>query len=145
MVQALIKLNENSNRVLNIVKAKYDLTDKGEAIEFIISKYIEMEDEPELKPEFIERIKKIQKQKRIRVKDFAKRYGLEWKNVRTQHQTRSRPNILQNLQEKQKTTHNNPQKNRRNKKKTKTQIQILKTTTKNIQQNPHRQTLRFNL
>ena len=32
MVQALVNLDENTNRVLNIVKAKYDLKDKGEAI-----------------------------------------------------------------------------------------------------------------
>jgi len=34
------------------------------------------ENEPELRPEFIEKIKQIEKQKSIRVKDFAKRYGL---------------------------------------------------------------------
>jgi metal-responsive CopG/Arc/MetJ family transcriptional regulator len=76
MTQALIKLNENINRVLNIVKAKYDLKDKSETIEFIIKKYIEYENEPELKPEFIEKINKIKKEKSIRVDDFAKRYGL---------------------------------------------------------------------
>ena len=76
MVQALITLNENANRVLNIVKAKFDFKDKSEAIEYIISKYIEYENEPELKPEFIENIKKIKKEKSIRVDDFAKRYGL---------------------------------------------------------------------
>jgi metal-responsive CopG/Arc/MetJ family transcriptional regulator len=77
MTQALIKLNENINRVLNIVKAKYDLKDKSETIEFIIKKYIEYENEPELKPEFIEKIKKIKKEKSIRVDDFSKRYGLD--------------------------------------------------------------------
>jgi hypothetical protein len=76
MVQALITINENANRVLNIVKAKFDFKDKSEAIEYIISKYIEYENEPELKPEFIEKIKKIKKEKSIRVDDFAKRYGL---------------------------------------------------------------------
>ena len=77
MTQALIKLNENINRVLNIVKAKYDLKDKSETIEFIVKKYIEYENEPELRPEFIEKIKKIKKEKSIRVDDFAKRYGLD--------------------------------------------------------------------
>jgi len=77
MVQALVTIDENTNRVLNIIKAKYDLKDKGEAIEFVISEYIEMEDEPELRPEFIEKMKEIQKQKSIRVKDFAKHYGLK--------------------------------------------------------------------
>ena len=77
MTQALIKLNENINRVLNIVKAKYDLKDKSETIEFIVKKYIEYENEPELRPEFIEKINKIKKEKSIRVDDFAKRYGLD--------------------------------------------------------------------
>ena len=77
MTQALIKLDENINRVLNIVKAKYDLKDKSQAIEFIVKKYIEYENEPELKPEFIKKINKIKKEKSIRVDDFAKRYGLD--------------------------------------------------------------------
>ena len=77
MTQALIKLNENINRVLNIVKAKYDLKDKSETVEFIVKKYIEYENEPELKPEFIKKINKIKKEKSIRVDDFAKRYGLD--------------------------------------------------------------------
>lgn len=77
MVQALIKLNDNINRVLNIIKAKYDLKDKSEAIEFVVNKYIEFENEPELRPEFIEKVKKIKKEKSIRIDDFAKRYGLD--------------------------------------------------------------------
>jgi len=77
MVQTLIKLNDNINRVLNIVKAKYGLKDKSEAVEFIVNKYIEFENEPELRPEFIEKMKKIKKEKSIRVDDFAKRHELD--------------------------------------------------------------------
>ncbi len=76
MVQALLELDENTNRVLNIVKAKYDLKDKSEAIKFVVTEYIEFENEPELRPEFIAKMRKIEKQKSIRVDDFAKRYGL---------------------------------------------------------------------
>ena len=76
MVQALVELDENTNRVLSVVKAKYGLKDKAEAIQFVVEKYIEEENEPELKPEFIQKMKQIEKQKSIRVKDFAKRYGL---------------------------------------------------------------------
>ena len=76
MVHALVEIDENTNRVLNIVKAKYGLKDKGEAIQIVVERYIEEEDEPELRPEFIEKIKLIEKQKSIRVKDFAKRYRL---------------------------------------------------------------------
>ncbi len=75
MVQALVQLDDETNRVLNIVKAKNGLKDKAKAIEFVVHKYVEFE-EPELKPEFIEKIKRIETQPSIRVKDFAKRYGL---------------------------------------------------------------------
>lgn len=76
MVQALVELDENTNRVLNVVKAKYGFKDKTQAIQFVVEKYIEEQDEPELKPEFLEKMKQIEKQKSIKVKDFAKRYKL---------------------------------------------------------------------
>ena len=50
---------------------------KFETIQFVIGKYIDYEGEPELKPEFIKLIQKIQNQKSIAVEDFAKRYGLK--------------------------------------------------------------------
>ena len=76
MVNALIKLDENTNRVLSIVKAKYGFKDKGEAVEFVVEKYIESEEDSELRPEFINKIREIEKQKSINVDDFSKRYGL---------------------------------------------------------------------
>ena len=77
MVQALIELDENTNRVLNIVKAKFGLNDKSEAIKAVIRYYIENEGEPELRPEFIERINKAEKGKFVKVGNFAKHYGAE--------------------------------------------------------------------
>lgn len=76
MVNALIKIDENINRILNLIKAKYGFKDKSEAVSFVVSKYIDDEDEPELRPEFIEKMKKIQKQRSIKVNDFASRYGI---------------------------------------------------------------------
>ena len=49
--------------------------DKSEAIKVLIGYYIENEGEPELRPEFIERIKKAEKGKFVKVKDFSKHYG----------------------------------------------------------------------
>lgn len=63
MKQALITLSENSSRVLNIVKAKYNLNDKSQAVEQIIQHYIQCKEEPDLRPEFIERIKNAEKGK----------------------------------------------------------------------------------
>ena len=80
MVQALVQIDDNTNRVLNVVKAKYDLRDKGEAIQLVVNKYIEVEDEPELRPEFIEKAKRIMKQQSIHVgslENFRKRYGIK--------------------------------------------------------------------
>lgn len=75
MVHALVQLDDETNRVLNVVKAKNGFKDKAEAIEFVVHKYVELE-EPELNPAFIEKMRRIEKQPSIRVKDFAKRYGL---------------------------------------------------------------------
>ncbi len=77
MVKALIQIGDNTNRVLNIIKAQHGLRDKGEAIEYIVGWYIDNKDEPELRPEFVEKMKKIMKEKSIRVDDFGKRYGLK--------------------------------------------------------------------
>jgi len=60
-----------------MVEAKYGLKDKSEAVEFIVNKYIEFENEPELRPEFIEKMKKIKKEKSIRIDDFANRYEMD--------------------------------------------------------------------
>ena len=65
MVQALLNLSENTNRVLNVVKAKYEFKDKSEAVEFIIQEFIEQENEPELKPEFIKEIRAIEKKEKF--------------------------------------------------------------------------------
>ena len=77
MVQALIELDDNTNRVLNIIKAKFGLKDKGEAIKYVVTEYIEFEDEPELKSDFIKKMEEIKKQRSIRVDNFAQRYGLK--------------------------------------------------------------------
>ncbi len=76
MVQAIIDIEDNTNRVLNIVKAKFGLKDKSQAINIMAKQYEESILEPELKPEYVEKAHKIMKQKTILVKDFAKRYNV---------------------------------------------------------------------
>ncbi|UCD92311.1 MAG: DUF2683 family protein [Methanobacteriota archaeon] len=61
MVKAMVDLSEFENRVLNIVKAKYGLGNKSEAVRLIIQAYESEFLEPELKPEFIEKMQKRQK------------------------------------------------------------------------------------
>jgi hypothetical protein len=80
MVQAIINIDEKTNRILNILKAKYGLKDKSEAIDVMAQKYEEEILEPELRPEFIKKMKKRQKEKTVEIKDFKKHFGLK-KNV----------------------------------------------------------------
>lgn len=72
MVQAMIDINEKANRVLNIVKAKYGLKDKSEAINLVVQEYEENFLEPELRPEYKEKILKIVKGKHLSRTDFEK-------------------------------------------------------------------------
>ena len=79
MVQAIINIDERTNRILNIIKAKYDLKDKSAAINKMAEEYEEEILEPELKPEYVEKLKKIEKQEAIEVgtvENLRKRYGL---------------------------------------------------------------------
>ncbi len=78
MVKSLIELDERESRVINIVKAKFGLKDKSQALSVIIKRYEECELEPELRPEFIKEIQETRKHgKFIKVKDFAEEYGLK--------------------------------------------------------------------
>jgi len=68
MVQAVINIKERANRILNIVKAKYGFKDKSQAIEHVIEQYETAFLEPELRPEYIEKLEKIKKGKYTRFK-----------------------------------------------------------------------------
>ena len=71
MLQAIINLNEREDRVLNIVKGKYGLKNKSEAVNLVIGKFEEEFLEPELRPEYKEKLLKIDKGK------FKKFSGIE--------------------------------------------------------------------
>ena len=68
MVQAMIDISKQANQILNIVKARHNLKDKSKAIEKVVLDYGEDILEPELRPEFIEKLQKIKKQRGIRFK-----------------------------------------------------------------------------
>jgi len=71
MVQAVINIEDRVNRVLNIVKAKFGLKDKSEAINLVVNEYEESFLEPELRPEYVAKLKKIEKQKGIHFKNIS--------------------------------------------------------------------------
>ncbi len=60
-----------------MVKAKFGLPDKSQAINVMAIGYEEEVLEPELRPEFIEELKKAEKEKPIPVRNLAKHLGLE--------------------------------------------------------------------
>jgi len=70
MVQAVINIDENTNRVLNIVKAKFGLKDKSEAISLVVNDYEQCSLEPELKPEYKAKLSKIVKGRHLSRKRF---------------------------------------------------------------------------
>ena len=65
MVQAVVHIDEHANRVLNIVKAKFGLKDKSEVLNLVITEYEENFLEPELRPEYLEKLEKIRKGKYV--------------------------------------------------------------------------------
>ena len=75
MVKAIVTIDERTNRILNIVKAKYGLKDKSQAINMMAQQFEACIMEPELRPEFIESLKTSEKEKTVKVKDFASRYS----------------------------------------------------------------------
>jgi hypothetical protein len=78
MVKNVINLDERESRVINIVKAKYGLKDRSQALSVIIKRYEECELEPQLRPEFVKDIEDtLKKGKFVKVKDFAQESGLK--------------------------------------------------------------------
>ena len=78
MVKNVINLDERESRVINIVKAKYGLKDRSQALSVIIKHYEECELEPQLRPEFVKDIEDtLKKGKFVKVTDFAQEYGLK--------------------------------------------------------------------
>jgi hypothetical protein len=72
MVQAVINIEEKTNRVLNIVKAKFGLKDKSEAINLVVNEYEQNALEPELRPEYKIKLAKIMEGRHLSRKEFEK-------------------------------------------------------------------------
>lgn len=62
MVQAIIEIPEKANHILNIVKARYHLKTKSQAIAKIVVDYGDELLEPELRPEYLKKLKRIEKE-----------------------------------------------------------------------------------
>lgn len=63
MVQSIIDIDNRADRVLNIVKAQHGLKNKSQAVALVLKVYEESFLESELRPKFIEELKRIRKGK----------------------------------------------------------------------------------
>ena len=70
MVQNIIDLDENEDRILNIVKAKYGLKNKSQAVAMLAKVHEDSFLEPELRPEYVEKLKNIRKEKGIKFRNI---------------------------------------------------------------------------
>lgn len=70
MVQNIINLGEKEDRILNIVKAKFGLKNKSQAVAMLANIYETSFLEPELRPEYTEKLKRIRSEKGIPFKNI---------------------------------------------------------------------------
>lgn len=71
MVQTLVQLGEREDRVLTIVKGKYGLKNKSDAVNLVIDLFEGEILEPELRPEYVDKLKLIERQKGLRFKSMT--------------------------------------------------------------------------
>ncbi len=84
MVKAIIDINDDANRVLAIVKAEFGLKDKSQAIEKLAEEYEEQVFEPKIRPSYLKRLKKLEKERTTRVgtiEDFDRMYKVNKRRV----------------------------------------------------------------
>ena len=67
----MIEIPEEANQILNIVKARYNLKTKSEAIAKIVIECGGSILEPELRPEYLEKLQKIEREKGIKFKNIS--------------------------------------------------------------------------
>ena len=71
MVQAMIEIPPEANQILNIVKARYNLKTKSEAITKIVISWGTNIIEPELRPEYLEKLQRLEQEPGISFKNIA--------------------------------------------------------------------------
>ena len=71
MVQAMVEIPDKANQILNIVKAKHNLKTKSEAISLVVMEYGSNLLEPQLKPEYLKKLSKLEKEKGVPFKSIG--------------------------------------------------------------------------
>ena len=80
MVKAIVEIDEEANRVINVLKAQYGLKDKSQAINEMAKQYKVLVLESEIRPEYLKKIERIRREPIVRIgntNDFRRRYGLK--------------------------------------------------------------------
>jgi len=78
-VNVLIKLDDYTNKILNLVKAKYELKGKEDAIKYVVTEFVKSENKPLFDLPILnsEQIMKILEENKIKIKSFSvKKLGL---------------------------------------------------------------------
>lgn len=71
MTSAIVNLTEENNLILNILKAKFGLRNKSDAMNRVVAEYSKTALEPALRPEYIRKISSLMKEKPARYRSFA--------------------------------------------------------------------------
>ncbi len=78
-MNVLIKLDDYTNKILNLVKAKYELKGKEDAIKYVVTEFVKSENKPLFDLPILnsEQIMKILEENKIKIKSFSvKKLGL---------------------------------------------------------------------
>ena len=73
----MINITDKANRMLNIIKAKYSLKDKSQAINRMTEEFGQILLEPQLRPEYIKKLRKIEKEGTISEEEFEKKFKVK--------------------------------------------------------------------
>ena len=71
MTSAVVNLTEENTILLNLIKAKFSLHNKSDAMNLVVREYAKEALEPELRPEYVQKLRKIMKEKPIVYKSLA--------------------------------------------------------------------------
>ena len=63
MTSAVVHLTEENTILLNLIKAKFSLSNKSDAMNFAVHEYAKEALEPELRPEYVKKLNKIRQEK----------------------------------------------------------------------------------
>jgi len=70
MAQNIFNIGEQEEKILGIVKAQHGLKNKNQAMALILKIYGENFLEPEIRPEYLKKLQRIDKEKGIPFKDI---------------------------------------------------------------------------